>query len=202
VATRTVTSTSTGTPISTSTSTPRESSRRGETRRSTGLGGGADSEAHLDLEADGHVGGIAFSDFWVPFTSLRFWVFFLAFFGLTGTLLALFELAGPLLTLLSAIGMGFGTGFAAAFIIGRLRSAETGIVAASSSHRGKEAVVLLALSKASRGKVRLSIDGSQVDLLARGTDEEELPAGTRVLIIELAGHEVVVVRSPSDDASA
>ena len=53
-----------------------------------GHAGDADGHADAHGHADGAAGG---GDFWLLFVSMRFWVFFLTFFGLTGLLL---ELAG------------------------------------------------------------------------------------------------------------
>jgi len=67
--------------------------------------------------------GVELSDFWLPFISVRFWVFFLCFFGLTGTAFSLLALAGKWGTLIAAMAMGAITGFAASFIIQRLKRA-------------------------------------------------------------------------------
>lgn len=152
-------------------------------------------EAHLDM--GGHDGaGLSLSDLWLPFTSLRFWVFFLSFFGLTGTVLSLLELATPVVTLLSAAGLGLSSGFAAAFIVRRLGRSVVGTVADAPAHRGREGIVLLPVGQQSCGKVRIAIDGSETDLRARSAEEPEIPVGARVLLIDITEGEALVVRAP------
>src|SRR5512140_1858956 len=60
----------------------------------------AEADAHADADHADH--GVTLSDFWLPFVSVRFWVFFLCFFGLTGSVFSLVGLAGKWQTLLLA----------------------------------------------------------------------------------------------------
>src|SRR5262245_42840052 len=62
-----------------------------------GVGGhhGASTDKDSDTEAT-----------WLPFLSLQFWMFALAFFGLTGTVLQGFGIAGPIVTFGSAAALG------------------------------------------------------------------------------------------------
>src|SRR5436190_17778919 len=86
------------------------------------LGGHGDADAHGgDADAhggDAHAGsadgdhGSALDAFtgWFPITSLRFWTFFSAFFGLTGTILGAFMGTGAVPTALFAVGAGYASG--------------------------------------------------------------------------------------------
>ena len=79
-----------------------------------------DFDGDTDIDLDGDIG-----IFWI-FRSLRFWTFFLAFFGLTGVLLDGLGLIGSeLVTLGLAIGMGTLVGVGGAAAIRALMKDET-----------------------------------------------------------------------------
>jgi membrane protein implicated in regulation of membrane protease activity len=165
---------------------------------------GADADAHV--EADAHVDahadlagghGTELSDFWLPFVSVRFWVFFLCFFGLTGTIFSLLALAGKWMTLVAAVGMGAVTGFAAAFIIQRLKSVEVGKALDEEDFKGQEGTVMLPLSPGGQGKIRLEVGGNIVDLVARSEEQTPIERGRKVLVIDFKEGEAVVVGAQS-----
>ena len=107
----------------------------------------ADADADLDLDADADgefdkdVGGHGdFSGFLFMFLSLRFWTFFLAFFGLTGLVLdGLSLVSSEWLGFGLALGMGFGTGALAMRVIRMLGSATSGSAVRSTHYSGKTA---------------------------------------------------------------
>lgn len=159
------------------------------------LGGDTgDADADVDLDADaGHemdhphdVGGHGGADFFLwTFRSIRFWTFFLAFFGLTGLVLTWLGLVdSPWLALGLSLGMGGVIGFGAAAAIRALGTDETGSVASSSDYIGKTARVVLPVRKGSVGKVRIQLRGTTVDVLAF-TDEEEFGSRDEAMIIEM-----------------
>ena len=167
----------------------------------------ADMDVDGDVDGDGDVGhidgdgevahGVDLADFWLPFVTVRFWVFFLCFFGMTGTMLTLLALAGRWTTLVAALGVGVVSGFAAAFIIQKLKKVEVGAAVDEAEYQGKEATVLLPMAHGDRGKVRLEVRGNTVDLMARCQEPGDVVArGSKVLIIEVNGNEAVVVPAP------
>jgi membrane protein implicated in regulation of membrane protease activity len=164
------------------------------------VGGDTDVQVEADahLEADGHAEieaghGVDLSDFWLPFVSLRFWIFFLCFFGLTGALFSLLGLAGKWTTLLLALAVGVLTGFAAAMIIQYLRKYEVGQAATEEDLKGQEAVVLLPLSPGGKGKVRLEVRGQTVDMVAVTDEPNPIETGRRVVVIDIRDNQAVVV---------
>lgn len=154
-----------------------------------------DADGDADVAADG-TAGVSLSDFWIPFLSVRFWVFFLCFFGLTGIVLTLLALAGKWTALVLAVAMGAVTGFAAAFIIQRLKRAEVGLAVTEEEFKGKEATVLLPLEPGGRGKVRLEVRGQMVDLVARCDGEVTVDRGRKVLVIDMEGSVALVEPAP------
>jgi membrane protein implicated in regulation of membrane protease activity len=153
----------------------------------------ADAHGDAHVEADGTDHGAAISDLWLPFVNVRFWVFFLCFFGLTGTVFTLLALAGKSATLAAAVMTGAVIGFAAAFVIQRLKRQEVGAGVTEEDFKGMEGVLLLPLPPGGKGKVRLEVKGQMVDVIARCDDPQEIAKGSRVMIIDFKNNEAVVV---------
>ncbi|MCB9558058.1 MAG: DUF1449 family protein [Deltaproteobacteria bacterium] len=166
----------------------------------------SDVAAHVDVDADADAeadfDGDGFAEIWLPFASLRFWVYFLTFFGACGTTLSLLALAGRWTTLIASSSLGIVVGFSAALVIQKLKRNTIGTVTSTDNLRGYEGTVLLPFGAKTRGKVRVEVNDQAVDLVARTTDDEpdELTQGTRVLVIDTAGNgqELIVVRAPRD----
>ncbi len=159
----------------------------------------ADADADLEAEADGGLdkdfGHGDPAGFLYAFLSLRFWVFFLAFFGLTGmTLDGLDLVSSPWIGLALAIAMGAGTGFGAVTLIRRLGSDKDSRVTTDQDYIGKTARVIVPIRGAGMGKVRVDIRGSSVDLLASGLEDETYDDVEEVLIVEMDGARARVAR--------
>lgn len=163
----------------------------------------ADADVHADVHADAHADGLDkdlgghgdISGFLFLFLSLRFWVFFLAFFGLTGLTLDMLDLvSSQWLGLGLAIGMGFFTGGGATALIKKLGSDTTGHVVTTKDYIGKTARVVVPFEGTSLGKVRVDIKGSTVDLLATGLEEDAFDGKEEVLIVEMDGPRARVAR--------
>jgi membrane protein implicated in regulation of membrane protease activity len=134
---------------------------------------------------------------WLPLLSIRFWTFFVAFFGLTGSALtALGGLAAALVPALAA-GAGLGAGVVASRFLGGLAGRPLGLVASSAAHVGREGVLLLPVSRGQRGKIRLTIGGASTDLVAETEGGETLAAGTEAMVVEMRGAVAVVEPSPA-----
>jgi membrane protein implicated in regulation of membrane protease activity len=163
--------------------------------------GGHDQD-HGDAHAHDHDAGLAaHATLVLPFLSLRFWIFGLAFFGLTGALLHGLGLTSPLVAAVIATVLGIGFGYGAARLFQTLARETVGQVAPDGGHVGREGKLLLPVARGQRGKVRVSTGGVAVDLLAESDDERELPAGTTVLVVALRGTVAVVERSPAPSDS-
>lgn len=158
----------------------------------------ADADVDLDLDADadadvdkdfGH--GDA-AGFLYTFLSMRFWVFFLAFFGLTGIILDGLDLTNPWVGLALALLMGSGSGFTAVTAIRKLGSDKDSRVITSKDYVGKTARVLVPFEGEGMGKVRVDIRGNSIDLLASGLEDGGYEG--EVLIVEMDGPRARVAR--------
>ena len=138
----------------------------------------------------------------LPFLSLRFWIFGLAFFGLTGALLHGLGLTSPLAAAVLASVVGLGFGYGAARLFQTLARETVGQLTPDGGHVGREGKLLLPVARGQRGKVRVAAAGVAVDLLAESDDERPLPAGTTVLIVAMRGTVALVERSPAPTPSS
>jgi membrane protein implicated in regulation of membrane protease activity len=155
-----------------------------------------DADVDADADADGHLDADGVGEVWIPFFSMRFWVFFLAFFGLTGTLLQLLEMSGGTMTLIISLAVGLTTGLGAAYTMRWLKKTEVGTLSIE-DYRGLEGEVLLPISENDRGKVRIQTKaGQQIDLPARLADGNALERGEKILVIHVKDNEAHVTKLP------
>ncbi|MGF1469266.1 MAG: hypothetical protein ACFCGT_24350 [Sandaracinaceae bacterium] len=155
-----------------------------------------DADAHAGHHGHDTIGGHgSFEGFLLTFLSLRFWTFFLAFFGLTGIVVDGLDLAGSsLVALLLAVGMGGAVGVGAVSAIRALTASSSGHLVRTRDYIGKTARVIVPSRNGSLGKVRVDIQGSSVDLLAVGMEGEEIEGREEVLIVEMEGSKARVAR--------
>jgi membrane protein implicated in regulation of membrane protease activity len=127
---------------------------------------------------------------------LRFWSFATAFFGLTGLIVGGLGWSG--VAPIAAAGVGVAAGFGASTAFRVLSRDVIGQVSDASALVGREGRLLLPVNKGQRGKIRLTqAAGGHVDLLAESDDDDALPAGADVLIVEVRGNVAIVARGSS-----
>ena len=163
-------------------------------------GGDVDVDVDVDVSVDGHAGELGHGDAahagtWMPFLSMQFWTFALAFFGLTGTVLTLLALASTVPTLLAALALGLGSGTAVSTAIRRLRTETFSSALGGKDFVGRSGVVRVPLKAGSPGKVRVAAKGQLIDLIAVTDDEEEIASGEEVLVTEMQNGRAAVVRA-------
>jgi hypothetical protein len=168
--------------------------------------GGHDAGHDADADADGpsnpaslaHDGADdhgGLSGLFSAFLSLRFWMFFLAFFGLTGLVLdGLDIVANQTVSLALAIGMGVLTGEVTVFVFRRLAHSETSTAASAHDYVGKSGRVLIGFGGGTLGKLRLTLKGTTVDVLATSDEERPFAAGEEALVIQMNDTTAVVAR--------
>lgn len=159
---------------------------------------GADHEGHGD--ADSHAHGDAVDDgfldalhSWLPIASLRFWTFFAAFFGLTGTAMTVLDAGGRATIAISAIAVGYASGLILTRAIRRLQRSSSDSSLGESDLVGATALVLLPPAAGRPGKVRVHVKDRSVDFMAETQEAAEMAAGESVLVIAAPGEGHVVV---------
>ena len=157
-------------------------------------GGGHGADAGHDTSDTSESHGDA-SGYLMLFLSLRFWTFFLAFFGLTGLVMQGLGLAGPIVALGLAAAMGVLTGWGAAAVFKVLSRGEANSSVSTNDYIGKTARVLVPFGKGSTGKVRVQVRGETIDVLATAVDEGEFATREEVLVVEIDGTVARVART-------
>jgi len=121
------------------------------------------------------------------FLSMRNLVFFLAFFGLTGTLLTLVA-ASPGAVLVTALVLGAAAGTTVHRLMSYLKTSESGLLASETAFAGARARVLVGISRTRPGKVTLE-DGERThDFVARihaGSTLDHFEPGDSVVVVRL-----------------
>jgi membrane protein implicated in regulation of membrane protease activity len=143
-----------------------------------------DVDADVDADMDGHLGGIgdALSG-WLPFASMRFWIFFLAFFGLTGTLLSTLGSVSSAVLAGTISGVrGYLCGLGTTKAIKKLQAAEIDSSIRETDYLGTQGRVVVPISGGELGKIRLELKGSIVEVLARTDDATDLGIGSPVIV--------------------
>jgi membrane protein implicated in regulation of membrane protease activity len=176
-----------------------------------GLKGDAHAEGEPELEAGGHDGheGHAGSKDVVKavdsgeasalslFLSTRFWIFASLAFGMSGSLIHVFELAGTIATLVIASLTGIGSGLFAVLAFRAIKRAANTTTSHTSDAVGQVGRVLVACGKGRKGQVRVELRGHSVDLLAT-TDDEAIARGELILVEDVQGGVAHVSRRPPE----
>lgn len=149
----------------------------------------------VDHDHDGGLVEAGGDAVWMPVLSLRFWTYGSCFFGLTGSLLTWLELASTLATFGLSLGMGFGCGYAASWTFRQLRSATGAMPIGSKHYVGALGEVLVPVGVERTGKIRCTLRGQDIDLLALSAEEATLERGTRVLVVSYQDETATVVHA-------
>jgi membrane protein implicated in regulation of membrane protease activity len=158
------------------------------------LPGGDGHDADHGPAHSGHDGAEHGTGFITILISFRFWIYGLLAFGLVGSLLHYLELGSPTLRVVLALLTGISCGLLATFVLSALQRSETSSGVQHTDVVGQIGRVLVPCSKGTRGKIRVEIAGTTLDLLAL-TDGPELERGAQVLIEELEGTTAHVSRA-------
>lgn len=141
---------------------------------------GADHPHDADADSSVDVAGL---DAWLPVTSLRFWTFFLAFFGLVGTALLLVGAPmGAALTAIPSAGVGYLSGVVAVRVLRALARQQIGTSLGTADLVGEVGQLTLPAGPGNRGTIRLQVAGRTVELTAE-TEDEELDLGARAVVL-------------------
>jgi membrane protein implicated in regulation of membrane protease activity len=176
----------------------------------------ADGDFDTDLDADASVDGFEAEsadvdgghddlhdfgalDVWLPLTSLRFWTFFLAFFGLVGTALALASPMALTLTLVPSAGVGYLSGISAVRVLRVLSRQQIGAALDIEGLVGEVGQLLLPVAPGQDGKILLEVAGRTLELTAE-SDDEELKLGDSAVVLGVReGGSVWVGRASASD---
>jgi len=160
----------------------------------------ADADAGLEHDLDQgasaeHSVGLGADFLLWSLTSIRFWTFFLAFFGLTGlSLEGLGLIDSSMVTLALSIMTGLVTGYGAAGVIRWLSRDTSGGAPGAKDYVGKSVRVVVPVQGGHTGKVRLQLKGQLVDVLAFADEDEDFASKDEAMIIEMDGTRARIAR--------
>jgi membrane protein implicated in regulation of membrane protease activity len=160
--------------------------------------GAKEIETGKDLvHAGAEGGGLTGADLLAMFASVRFWVFGMLAFGLSGSLLTYLSDVPAFLTAIVASGLGVGSGLGASVSWRLLNRGSGRLTEDKRAAVGRLARVLVPVSEGGVGKVRIELSGQTVDLMARTTGGG-LERGDQVLIEDIDGEIAQVSRAPDE----
>jgi hypothetical protein len=139
----------------------------------------------------------------LPITSVRFWTFFLAFFGLTGMTLTAAALGpGVIANALLSTGVGYLSGMSVVSVGRKLKKASTDSTVGHHDYVGATAVVSLPVARGRTGKIRLDLKGRTVELIADTEDERSYDIKQRVMIYQMTGDGRALITRPEQGEGA
>ena len=125
--------------------------------------------------------------------SLRSLTFGIAAFGLVGAPLHTLGVLGPIPALAVAVASGAAASFISGWAMRNVGRSSVSGAAAFDELPGQQARVLVSCGPTERGKVRVSLKGQLVDLMAQ-TLGDEIEEGAAVTIVEVQGSVVLIER--------
>lgn len=142
--------------------------------------GGLDAGHHIDAT-------LGASDFWLAFLSVRFVTYFMGVFGLFGLLFTFFsglpQLTVTVISLISAFVIGYG----GALVFRLLKNDGETSGVTSRDYVGALGSTLVPIKASVPGKVRVTIKGDVLDMLALSEGDKEIPRGEEIVVVGLEG---------------
>ena len=130
--------------------------------------------------------------------SLKFWTFGICFFGLTGLVLSNLSAALPAVTVaIASVIMGILCGGLVSGSLRALRHQQADSLVRSADLVGIAGTVEVPFNANSRGKVRLQIKGSILDVIAYTDEAREFQTGEQVLVVGIDQNRLWVVSATS-----
>jgi len=148
-----------------------------------------DIHAGEALAPAGHeapLGGAESYLYWL--VSLRFWTFFVAFFGLTGLVFdGLGLVSSQIATAVIATVTGSIAGGGAMLVLRKLTKDDTNSAVSTKDYVGRTGRVLVGFAAGGVGKIRLEVKGSSIDLLAMPEDDRSYSPNDEIIVVEMSG---------------
>ena len=130
--------------------------------------------------------------------SLKFWTFGICFFGLTGLVLSNLSATLPaVIVAIASVIMGILCGGLVSGSLRALRHQQADSLVRSADLVGIAGTVEVPFNANSRGKVRLQIKGSILDVIAYTDEAREFQTGEQVLVVGIDQNRLWVVSAAS-----
>lgn len=160
------------------------------------LGGHSDHGSHDAHMPAGHGDPQGIESLMLSVLSVRFWTFFLPFFGLAGLLLRGFGLVeSEILVAILSSGLGLFAGMFAMWLVRVMRAESSDSAAKAGDLVGKTGRLLVGFEKGGIGKLRLDVKGASLDLSCVSMDDEAIDVRDEVIVVEVEANRVKVART-------
>ena len=166
----------------------------------------ADADADFDLDHDldvhqgMHVGDAADAGGFNPLLSLRFWIYALASFGLTGAALTLLSVA-DLIHIPASILTGGCIGYGVGWTFNRLKRDAVTTDTHARGLKGSEGEAVLSIGPGKTGKIRVRMGEQSVELLATAAEDVTIDRGDKVLVVQVKEGRATVIPLPGSKRS-
>jgi membrane protein implicated in regulation of membrane protease activity len=163
-----------------------------------------DDDADVDLDVDPDSGGVdatgAVSDWVSSLLTFRTLIFFATFFGAVGIVLTWLDYSEPV-PLASAAGLGLVAGTANARLMAYLKRSDVSSHLTQRELSGSTARVVLPIGQARKGRVEIDVGGQPTFMVALPyrADGEQMPPGSRVVVVEVKDGTALVAPLPDFD---
>lgn len=159
--------------------------------------GGIDVDNHIEvghgLESDHDIGHT--SDFWLPFFSLRFWIYLVGGFGGFGLILTMMGVNQQPFQVITSLIVGLIVGTSAAVVMRMIRKSASNSSVSDRDFVGVSARVLVAPVDSNPGKIRMEIKNETIDVLALPLDGHTITTGDQVVVVSVDGSHVTVANA-------
>ena len=133
------------------------------------------------------------SSIWLPFLTLRFWIYFAATFGLTGLALTFFKASQEPATLIASLITAAFVATIGSGIWRVLNRSQIDTSTKSNDFLGVSGKLSVATRQGSLGRVRLSVKGEWIDLTAISESGGDIEAGEEVVVVGIEGSNAKVM---------
>lgn len=130
---------------------------------------------------------------WLPFLTIRFWIYLAATFGLTGTALNLFRASQEPVTFIASFVAGIIVALAGSYAWRVLNLSQVDASTKSKDFIGSSGTLSVGIKPGSMGRVRLFVNNEWIDMTAVCDENIEIPAGEEVVIVALNGTTAKVI---------
>lgn len=130
---------------------------------------------------------------WLPFFTLRFWTGMAAGFGLYGTLATFLKVSAEPLTLIVSLLAGAVVGTGSALLYRTLQLQQKDSTTKAEDLLGVEGRLLVGAKGHDLGKVRLSVRGELIDMLAVSQNGQDILEGEEVIVVGIEGSNAQVL---------
>lgn len=131
---------------------------------------------------------------WFPIFGLRFWVYCIGTFGMLGTLLTLTKLTNEYNIAIIAGVTGIVTGYMVATLARLANKVLPGDSIGEHDFEGTSGRLLVAIAPGQLGKVRVTVKGDIIDLIAKSIDDTPIPKDEEVVILTIENNIALVQR--------